>query len=293
LDDLKQWLVNMDALSRKEDALQLDRNRVTEVLQKFLYIFKELSEGLDIQSIQITSDFQVMVRTRDGTIPVESLSQGMTSLLSWVGILLQRLYEVNYGDAKILDPTQQYALVLMDEIDAHMHPSWQQALVGKLKKFFPNLQVVASTHSPLVVGGMSVGQVSRFVRDPNGEVILAEIDKEMTLGRADQILTGDLFGLETSLDETTQQEMEKYRELLGKRHRTEKEEEDFQRLRRVIRMRVPMSAETPPERLAQEIVSVVLKEQAGEDFPDASATVLDRVTKLLTEIHKRQTRAQR
>jgi hypothetical protein len=161
------------------------------------------------------------------------------------------------------------------------------------KVVLPNMQVVASTHSPLVVGGMPVSQVLRFVRGPDGEVVMAEIDKEMTLGRADQILTGDLFGLETSLDETTQKEMEKYRALLGNRHRTDEEEEDFRRLRRVIRMRVPMTAETPPERLAQEVVTAVLKEQVGEDFPEARAAVLDRVEKLLAEIQKRQTRARK
>ena len=71
---------------------------------------------------------------------------------------------------------QGYALILMDEIDAHMHPLWQQQLLGRLKKLLPNVQVIATTHSPLVVAGLEVEEVTRFVRNEAGEVVAAPID---------------------------------------------------------------------------------------------------------------------
>ena len=292
MDDLKQWLVNIDGLSRKEGFPELDRKRATEIRDKFFEIVGALTEGIGIAFKEVTSDFRVMIKTHDGIVPIEALSQGMTSLLSWVGILLQRLYEVHYGNNGVSDPTQEYALVLMDEIDAHMHPIWQQSLVGKLKSIFPNIQVIASTHSPLVVGGLPITEVLRLVRDEQGTVVVAQIDEKMSYGRADQVLTGDLFGLNTSLDTTTMQETQRYQALLGKRKRTTEEEEEFRRLRQVIRVRVPMSASMPAERLAQEVVSAILKEQLGEadEFAEARKTVEDRVAELLTEIQKQQQR---
>jgi predicted ATPase len=261
MDDLKQWLVNTEAMSRKEGASPVDRAQAAEILEKFFAIVGELTEGLEVRFKEITRDFRVMVKTPDGDVPVESLSQGMTSLLSWVGILLQRLYEIHYGDPDVSDPTQEYALVLMDEIDAHMHPAWQQALVGKLKKLFPKIQVLASTHSPLVVGGMPVDQVVRFVRSPSGEVTMAHIDEDMTLGRADQILTGDLFGLPTTLalDDKTHNQLQEYEELLAISEKSPAQQERFYELHAILASSIPSSDETKLERRAHDLALAVLK----------------------------------
>jgi len=188
------------------------------------------------------------VITDDGELPLEAISQGTTSLIGWVGILLQRLYEI-YGDEA--DPTKKYALVLMDEIDAHLHPAWQQSLVQKLRQLFPNVQFIATTHSPLIVGGMPPQQVFRFVRDDDGKVVQQPVNSEMMLGRADQILTGDLFGLKTTLDSITQDEIEAYKRLLGKSQRNPQEEKEFERVRQVLKFRIPMPGETVAERQVQ------------------------------------------
>ena len=61
------------------------------------------------------------------------------------------------------------------------------------------MQVIATTHSPLVVAGLDVEEVTRFMRDETGAVVQVSLDRDMTEGRADQILTGDLFGLDFDL----------------------------------------------------------------------------------------------
>jgi predicted ATP-dependent endonuclease of OLD family len=75
-------------------------------------------------------------------------------LLGWVGYLCQRLKETAQDSNSDPLSTDGYALVLIDEVDAHMHPRWQQVLVRRLKQVFPNVQFIASTHSPLIVGGL-------------------------------------------------------------------------------------------------------------------------------------------
>jgi hypothetical protein len=169
-----------------------------------------------------------------------------------------------------------------------MHPKWQQVLVERLKRIFPNTQIIASTHSPLVVGGLKVSEVVRFVRDGAGDVVMAPLDQEMLFGRPDQLLTGGLFDLDTWLDATTREVTERYRKLLGTTHRTEEQEREFQKLRRIVRVRVPMSPTTPPERLAQEIIHTVLKEQVGDEVPNAVQDVQARVSQLLDEVQKQQ-----
>ena len=81
--------------------------------------------------------------------------------MGWVGILLQRLYETPLT----VPPLDRYALVLIDEIDAHMHPSWQRSLVDTLKELFPNVQFIATTHSPLIVAGLEKSEIYTIRRE--------------------------------------------------------------------------------------------------------------------------------
>ena len=258
MDKLKQWIITQDYQRKRSMSEGKGEGRGGRILTKFFEIVGELSEGMTVEFVEVTSNYEVKVRTQDGILPIEALSQGMTSLLSWVGILVQRLFEVH---DQMPDPTEAYALVLMDEIDAHMHPRWQQTLVGKLKKLFPNVQVVTSTHSPLVVAGMPVSEVVRFVRNDSGEVDLARIDEDMTLGRADQILTGDLFGLDSTLalGEDNERLMTEYQKLLAMSKRTTEQEQRYIELHSILESRLPAAgAETKLERRTQDLVNTVL-----------------------------------
>jgi AAA domain, putative AbiEii toxin, Type IV TA system/SIR2-like domain len=248
LDKLKHWIVNLDYRSKDEQSRSGTSGRYEKLLNEFFQVVGELTGGVKIERGDVNPQTgEITVITDDGKVPIEAISQGATSLIGWVGILLQRLYEVYSADE---NPRQRYALVLMDEIDAHLHPAWQQSLVFALERIFPNVQFIATTHSPLIVGGMPSEQVVRFARDEEGKVVRLEVDADMTMGRTDQILTTSLFGLKTTLDKQTQEEVKQYRSLLGKSHRTPAQEREFQRLRGVVQFRIPPVSQTLEERRA-------------------------------------------
>jgi hypothetical protein len=208
--------------------------------------------------------------------------------LSWIGIVVQRLYEVTPIRPDVDDAMQGYALILMDEIDAHMHPSWQQQLLVRLKKLLPNVQVIATTHSPLVVAGLEVEEVTRFMRDQAGMVVQVPLDKDMTEGRADQILTGDLFGLDSTLalTPTTAVQMDEYKVLLGKSARTADEEKRFTELDRLLQARIPPAgAENKLERRAQELVQAVLEaDYSAENRDELRNDLLDKTRAVATSM---------
>ena len=58
--------------------------------------------------------------------------------------------------------------MIVDEIDAHLHPSWQRRILPTLTRNFPNLQIFCSTHSPMMLAGLKAGQVQLLRRDENG-----------------------------------------------------------------------------------------------------------------------------
>lgn len=76
------------------------------------------------------------------------LSQGEKSLIALVGDIARRLAMMN---PNLENPLEGKGVVLIDEIDMHLHPKWQRSIVGNLKKTFPNCQFILTTHSPAVV----------------------------------------------------------------------------------------------------------------------------------------------
>jgi hypothetical protein len=201
MDDLKQWIVDIDYRTKAESNSSC--KRYAGLLTEFFRVIGRLTEGLKVKFHKVDLELgQVLLMTDDGPVPLEAVSQGTISLFGWIGVLMQRLYEVYEGEAK---PIEQYALVLIDEIDAHMHPYWQLRLVPLLREIFPKVQFVATTHSPLVVCNIGDGVVFRCERDETTKTLTAHRCMGPLTGLgAEGLLTSDYFGLHTQLDDETQ-----------------------------------------------------------------------------------------
>lgn len=284
MDKLKEWIAGLDLAIKTEKAKGGQAIRQQALLDRLFVLIEQLTPGANIHFHEVTTDpVQVLVKTNDGVIPIEAISQGAVSLISWVGVVLKRLYEV-YGDLDDgTDPTQQFAIVIVDEIDAHMHPEWQQMVIQTLTRLFPNVQFIASTHSPLIVAGLPAHQILRFARDENGRAVTIDVGDDFAMGTADQLLTSRLFGLKTTVDPVTQTKIEEYRRLLGKTSRSKEEEQRFRELEAILRHRIPPTGETPARR-AQELLQTMLLEQMGHSFPEGQQQILKRAMALLEEL---------
>lgn len=82
------------------------------------------------------------------TLNVAQLSQGEKSMMALVGDIARRLAMMN---PSLIYPLQGYGIVLIDEVDLHLHPKWQRRLIHQLTETFPNCQFILTTHSPLVI----------------------------------------------------------------------------------------------------------------------------------------------
>ena len=79
---------------------------------------------------------------------VAQLSQGEKSLMALIGDIARRLAVMN---PDLENPLQGDGIVLIDEVDMHLHPKWQRTLITQLTHTFPKCQFVLTTHSPLVI----------------------------------------------------------------------------------------------------------------------------------------------
>jgi energy-coupling factor transporter ATP-binding protein EcfA2 len=213
LDALKQRIVALDHwIQRTERTPEVVRYQA--LVNKFFEVTAKVARGVGIDGYSVDPlAGRVLVKSHAERIPMESLSQGTISLTSLIGVLLQRLYDVT---PQAEDPLGRYALALIDEIDAHMHPAWQRTITSELSTIFGNVQFIATTHSPLVVGGMRTEQVYRLRRDDDGAVVVERPQQSpQGLGVAG-LLTSDLFELDSQLDVPTQQALARKRALLAK-----------------------------------------------------------------------------
>lgn len=98
---------------------------------------------------------------------IDQLSDGEKGLLALVGDLARRLALAN---PELDDPLQGEAIVLIDEIDLHLHPKWQRMVAPKLLEVFPNCQFVITTHSPQVLGEVDAKHLRCLYLDPKDGV---------------------------------------------------------------------------------------------------------------------------
>ena len=127
------------------------------------------------------------------------LSAGTQGTLLWVWALALKIanhYRWQEGWE------EKPAILLIDEIENHLHPTWQRRVIPALLDHFPGLQIFATTHSPFVVAGLNAGQVHLLKRDENGRVT-ASINTEDIIGwTADEILR-NLMGVDDPTDDRT------------------------------------------------------------------------------------------
>ncbi len=162
-----------------------------------------------------------------------ALSSGTQGTLLWIWALaLKMAHHYDWQEGWEKKP----AILLIDEIENHLHPTWQRRVIPALlhKDHFPNLQIFATTHSPFVVAGLKAGQVHLLKRDENTGVVTHTRNSEDIIGwTADEILR-TMMGVDEPTDLLTIERDKRLRELRGKEMLTDEEESELNTLRRQV-----------------------------------------------------------
>jgi predicted ATP-binding protein involved in virulence len=121
-----------------------------------------------------------------------------------------------------------------------MHPEWQQKLVPLVKMHFPNLQVIATTHSPLIVANAEPGEVVLLWRDAETrQVQVQRFEGSFQGWRADQIPTGPVFGLQNTMGHQAVELIDEYASLLENRGRSPEYDRRIQQMERKLDDTIP------------------------------------------------------
>jgi hypothetical protein len=128
-------------------------------------------------------------------VPFLALSDGYRAFLGWVTDLL---YHVCYGcpsGAKLVD---NHGIVMVDEIDLHLHPKWQMKVISTIARALPNIQFIITSHSPLVTGSLEWMNIISMKTTRAMTTSAKRIQESVRGLDADQVLLSDYFGLSTS-----------------------------------------------------------------------------------------------
>jgi hypothetical protein len=248
LINAEEWLLQTDyacctASGRTQERLKHQLSQITEILKRILP---------DVDDIRITAaeedDFpRAEFFTPYGWVHINNLGLGYRTAIAWMVDLAVRLFK-RYPDSP--DPLAEPAIVLIDEIDLHLHPRWQRTIMEFLTERFPNTQFIVTAHSPLVVQSAQDANIVLLRRE--GDRVVIDNNPEIIKNwRVDQVLTS-VFELPSSRPSRIEPLLKRREEILSKAHRTENEEAELKALLEQIG---PLpTADTPQDIKAMDII---------------------------------------
>ena len=256
-------MVNLDYA-----AYRRRRPQIRQLIHKVVEVASEITEGFHIEFLGIGEDGRGLYpefRTPDGDLPLNALSQGTQSTVQWLAHFL-------FGYAQYYDYPEDLeekpAILIVDEIDAHLHPSWQRRIIPALTNNFPNLQIFCSTHSPLMLAGLGEGQVQLLSRDAEGRVTVSRNRWDMAGWTAEQIMRS-VLGVRDTTDLTTTEDIDRMGELAIKDELTEKEKAELEELRQRVGEVIPGGpASSQAESFIRFLREVYLKQESRSGSSD-------------------------
>jgi energy-coupling factor transporter ATP-binding protein EcfA2 len=249
LINAEEWLLQTDyafrsASGKIRDRLQKQLNQIIEILKRILP---------DVEEIRIAPADENMPRPRAefltpyGWVRLSGLGLGYRTMIAWMVDLAVRLFK-RYPNSE--DPLAEPAIVLVDEIDLHLHPKWQRTIMTFLTDRFPNTQFIVTAHSPLVVQAAKNANIVLLRRE--GDRVIIDNDPEIVENwRVDQVLTS-VFELPTARSAELEPSLLRREELLSKAQLSEDDEIELQEL--TVKIGSLPTAESPEDIEAMNII---------------------------------------
>lgn len=227
-----QWLVNVQTreliAKGRGDSQKATKYRSTiEIIEKALGEIIDSEVKFDLEE----EPLGVKIKVDGQTLNFDQLPDGLKSMVSWMGDLLMRMERLKWvNDTPVLE---RNFILLLDEIEVHLHPAWQRKILPVVQKLFKNAQIFISTHSPFVVGSVDGAWVHRFEKKDGysvlaGPPILSEDAKSY-----DYILE-EIFGVKERFGVEIERKLQDFQALKAS-FLAEQRQEDAIRLHQLVK----------------------------------------------------------
>lgn len=185
-DSFFQWFRAVEDLENEERQDDPDyRDQQLEAVRKAISALMPDFKRLRVRRAPL----RMTLIKQDQELIINQLSDGEKCLLAMVGDLARRLAIANPG---LSDPLQGSGVILIDEIELHLHPSWQRGIIPDLTRTFPNCQFIVTTHSPQVISDVKPDNI--YILEAADAGIVAK-RPESSFGRDSNRILEDLMGV--------------------------------------------------------------------------------------------------
>ena len=254
-----QKIVDLDyaAYRKKQPAIR-------ETIELVFSIASEIVQGfpmefLDIVDDETTGGMFLQMKTSLGTVPLDTLSQGTQSLVHSLARFILDFAEFYDFPSNLQD---KQGLLIIDEIDAHLHPSWQRRVIPTITNHFPNLQIFCSTHSPLMLAGLREGQVHLLKLGEHGEITVSRNESDIIGWTADEILR-NFLDVPNPTDMVTAGHVTRLQELRRQETLTDSQSLELEQLRQTVSRELLLG----PREAQAELFEEELRKARGEPIP--------------------------
>ena len=239
----ENWLIYLDYREAKGGSKKTDSLKDMSVDA----INGLLPNGARFDSID--SEGRILFDVWGEKVPTFALSDGYRSVLALGGDLVWRLIS-SFPD--MAEPLNARGVVLIDELDIHLHPVWQRDIAGWLKSRFPNIQFIVTTHSPMVAAG--AGPDALTLRVNREDLSILPVSDNLFAMDVEDILKSEAFGLISTYAPEMQNKLDKFEALLNKGPRkTVAEKREFKQLSLFFGETNPYSVEALPDAMEKRI----------------------------------------
>jgi energy-coupling factor transporter ATP-binding protein EcfA2 len=224
----EEWFVRTDYAERRARDEGRAVSRRLDVIRDVL--IKLLPEVTDIRLAPPDWHSQgpvVQFLTPTGWLTLRALGLGYQTLITWMVDFAARLFD-RYPESE--NPLAERAVLLIDEIDLHLHPAWQRVLIREMSVLFPNTQFIATAHSPLIVQAAGEDANIAVLRRDGDHVVIDNNPEAIRGWRVDQILTSDLFELPSARPPEYDQKIARRKELVAQASRSPTEQKELDQL---------------------------------------------------------------
>lgn len=239
LSSFEQWMVYLDfRLAKAPDDTEAKRMRDLGEAA----IERVLPENIKIA--EVTPDGLIQFDVDGKRVSALGLADGYRSMIAFASDLIWRVLQAFPGLENL---EEARGVVLIDELESHLHPAWQRKIADWLRDVFPKIQFIVATHSPLIVAGSGDDALTLLLEVIDGESKVSPItNMELSALDADHLLRSPAFGLESTYSPETQKKIERYHELFRRKDRLNKhEKEELEELREFMKEAQPIGG--PPE----------------------------------------------
>ncbi len=228
--------------------------------ERFEYMVRGLRQLLMLRNedriIKSQQLGKIIVNHIGGLNSLEEMSEGYKTVIALAVDIMQMLEK----DNATLEEVK--GTVIIDEIEAHLHPRWKMRIVSSFREVFPQVQFIVTTHDPLCLRGLKKSEPVLMQRDKDShEVILYTDLPSPEAYRVDQLLTSNFFGLYSTIDPVIEDNFNKLYKLLALKNKSKKDVEDIEKLKNELKDKKQLG-----DSLREELMYNVIDELLAKEY---------------------------